>query len=358
MTDPVPTPPLLRWVLLCAWAALWVQGCAITAPATAWRPAEIDVEGMQRLCVLEFSGENGQAVTAALTTRLWENEFYALVDPADLTPIRVASASGVQAAVRHTDYFESARDHSVDGLIIGDVIEYRCDDQVLTSSNVHVATDRASNENRGLEHSGVDVGVSQQETIHREATVSIAFRLVEVETGAVRATRKTTHHFQGDLEPGLASLPTKGEVLDELVQECVNEFVTMLAPHEVAVRLPLARSSLFQRGQALVSKGNDFAKRGRWEEATATWKQALDVNTSNDAALYNLAVAHSVQNEFTLAEEYAIQAMNLKHRELYADGLDQIRRRATDHEQMRQQRQHVEARPLAVSPRPLSLSQR
>jgi len=358
MTNPVSTTPFARWVLLCVWAALWVQGCAITAPATAWRPAEIDVEGMQRLCVLEFSGENGQAVTAALTSQLWENEFYGLIDPAELTPIRVASATGVQGAVQHTDYFESARNHAVDGLIIGDVIEYRCDDQVLTSSDVHVATDHASNDRRGVERGGVDVGVSQQQSLHREATVSIAFRLVEVETGHVRATRKTTHHFQGDLQPGLSSLPTKGEVLDELVQACVDEFVAMLAPHEVAVRLPLARSNLFQRGQALVNKGNDFAKRGRWEEATATWEQALDVNPTNDAALYNLAVAHSVQNEFTLAEDFAIKAMNLKHRELYADGLEQIRQRATVHEQMRQQRQHVEARPLSRSPKPLSLSQR
>jgi hypothetical protein len=354
MTYPLIISRLARWVPVCVWTALLTQGCAITAPATAWQPAQIDVDGMQRLCVIEFSGEHGRAVAATLATRLWENEFYTLVDSSDLSPIRVASASGIRNVVQPADYLDSARGQRVDGLIVGDVIEYRCEDQVLSSTDVHVSTDRTEHPRQGLYSTGTDLGISHNQTIHREATVSIAFRLVEVETGKVRATRKTTQTFQGEFGPDTLRVPAKGDVLDDLTRKCIDEFVAMLAPHEVALKFPLARSHLFQRGQALVGKGNDFARRGRWEEAIAAWQQTLEVNPANDAALYNLAMAHAARADFTQAEEYAIQAMNLKHKGLYASGLEQIRSLAADHEQTLRQRQ--QARVINIAPRPAQLT--
>ena len=327
--------------LLCLWGALLTSGCATTAPVTAWRPAEVDVEGMRKLSVLEFSGENGAAVSAALTSGLWENQFYALVDQSDLTPIRTAAAVTPAGGVTPADYFDSARNRDVDGIIVGDVIEYRCDDQVLTNTDFHFGTGSAENRRRGTEHRGVDVDLSHNETVHREATVSIAFRLVEVETGNVRATRKTTHNFQGDFAVGSCQIPAKGEVLDELTSRCVHEFVSMLAPQQVELKLTLARSHLFQRGQTFVCKGNDFARRGRWEEAIASWEKSLETNPANDAALYNLAVAHAADHEYGQAEELAIRALNLKHKDLYADGLDEIRRLAADHEETLRQRQRT-----------------
>jgi curli biogenesis system outer membrane secretion channel CsgG len=353
MTYPRISSRLARWVPVCVWACL-MSGCAITAPATAWQPAQIDVDGMQQLCVIEFSGEHGRSVAAALTARLWENEFYTLVDAADLSPIRVASASGIAGAVQPADYLDSARGEGVDGLIVGDVIEYRCDDQILSSTDVHVSTGQTSDSEHDLHSSGTDFGVSHTQTIHREASVSIAFRLVEVETGKVRATRKTTQTFQGDFGPDSTRLPARGDVLDELTQKCIDEFVAMLAPHEVVLQFPLARSHLFQRGQTLVAKGNDFARRGRWDEAIAAWQQAIQINPSNDGALYNLAMAHAAQSDFCQAEDYAIRAMNLKHRDLYADGLDQIRSLAAAHEQTLRQRQ--QARVIRVSPRPQQMT--
>lgn len=344
MTYPPVVSLLARWVPACVWAVLLVQGCATTAPATAWRPAAINVDGMHRLTVLEFSGENGRAVAASLTARLWDNEFYALVDPSNLAPVRMAAATDTGANVQPADYLDSARSHEVDGLLIGDVIEYRCDDQVLTNTDMHVGSDHTADR-----RSGVDVGVSHQQTIHREATVAIAFRLVEVGTGKVRATRKTMHNFQGDLVPGQGTIPTSGEVLDELTERCVDEFVATLAPHEVELQLTLARSHWVQRGQALVGKGNDFARRGRWEEAIAAWKQALEANPANDAALYNLAIGHAAEHDYCQAEDFAIQAMNVRLKSLYSDGLEQIRGLASDHEKTLRQRQRTTR--LAPPPR-------
>jgi tetratricopeptide (TPR) repeat protein len=149
------------------------------------------------------------------------------------------------------------------------------------------------------------------------------------------------HNLQGDFVQGQGSIPTSGEVLGELTQLCIDDFVTMLAPHEVELQLPLARSHLLQRGQALVGKGNDFARRGRWDEAIAAWTQALEANPANDAALYNLSVAHAAQHDFCQAEDYAIKAMNIRLKTLYSDGLEQIRSLASDHEKTLRQRQRT-----------------
>lgn len=346
--------PFVRWLPVWAWTVLLVQGCALTAPSTAWRPAEIDVEGIRRISVLPFSGDNGQAVAASLTSRLWENDFYALVDQSELRPVRMAAAVEPSRPPDPADYLDSARRQRVDGIIVGDVIEYRCDDHLLTNTEIHLAGGRESHPQLGSSREGMDAGVSQEQIVHREATVGIVFRLVEVETGRVRATRRTVHNFQGELSAHSARLPTKGEVLDELTQRCVDEFIAMLAPHEVELQMPLARSHLFQRGQALVGKGNDFARRGRWEEAMAAWQQAVEVNPSNDAALYNLALGHSSRREYRQAEGLAIQAINLKHRDLYAEGLEQIRQFATDYEKTLDQRQQAQALTAGRRPRQLT----
>lgn len=86
----------------------------------------------------------------------------------------------------------------------------------------------------------------------------------------------------------------------------------------------------------------------------AAWEQALAVNPTNDAALYNLGMAHAARADFCQAEDYAIRAMNVKHRDLYADGLEQIRSLAADHEQTLRQRQ--QARNLNLVPRPAQLT--
>jgi tetratricopeptide (TPR) repeat protein len=108
-------------------------------------------------------------------------------------------------------------------------------------------------------------------------------------------------------------------------------------------QVALARSRWCQRGQALVRKGSDLAGSGHWKEAKAAWEQALAINPSNHAAAYNLALAYASQHDYPRAEEYAIQAINLKHTDLYADGLEQIRRLSTDHQKALQQRRQVDA---------------
>ena len=55
-------------------------GCAHTAQLNAWKPAEVDVTGISRLTVMEFTGPEGKAVSSALAAKLWQSEFFTLID--------------------------------------------------------------------------------------------------------------------------------------------------------------------------------------------------------------------------------------------------------------------------------------
>jgi tetratricopeptide (TPR) repeat protein len=109
----------------------------------------------------------------------------------------------------------------------------------------------------------------------------------------------------------------------------VDEFLRTLVTHRAAESVTLARPAPFQEGYALVVNGNEFASRGRWDEAIAAWEQAAARNPENDAALYNLSLAHLSRQEFRRAESYAIRALNIRHNETYQAGLQRIRQQAS-----------------------------
>jgi hypothetical protein len=296
---------------------------------------------MQQLCVLPFSGEAGESVSSALTARLWENEFYTLVDRTELRPVQWTAGTTAGESADLAEFLTAARSRGIDGLIVGDVLEYRCDDTVLTDHEFHLGTSQHEDRRRSSESSGMDLGVSTEQRVHREATVSITFRLVDVQSGQVRATRQTGHSFHGEGGNGWNDLPPRGEVLDQLTQRCLDEFVGLLAPHQIELPVSLARGSLFQKGSSLVYRGNDLARRGRWDEAVRVWEQATQTNPAHDAALYNLALAAAAKQQFTEAEQYATRAVNTRHRELYVDGLERIRQQSEDYARTLQQRRDI-----------------
>ena len=315
--------------------AIAACGCAHTAPITAWQPAAIDVSGLNHVVVLGFSGEHGDAVASALTSELWENEFYTLVDRSELQPVMQAGFDA-DAPADVNSLIEPAKAAGIDGIIVGDVVEYRCDDRVFESTEVGFLN-RSKEDSTGEEDLN-GFGLSQKQTLQREATVTIAFRLVDVNTGEVRASKRVSKHFDGQLIDGQGTLPPSGAILDDLLTECVDEIVQMLAPHSVPCSMKLATCDWFTRGRRHVARGVKAAENGDWDTAREEWQAALDKNPENDAALFNLALAAAADANFEEAEEFAMEALRLRHKPCYAKGVEEIRRHRTAFEEASQQR--------------------
>ena len=106
---------IAAWLLLTV--ALAFSGCAPKAQLMVWRPAELNINGLERLAILDFEGEqqSGKIARSALQAQLFDNKYYTLVDQAELARVRPViredgtpdSAAAIEAA-RSTNRTETA----------------------------------------------------------------------------------------------------------------------------------------------------------------------------------------------------------------------------------------------------------
>ncbi len=329
MTQLVETSHFVRWAAACLLAVLLSSGCAHTTTVTAWTPAEIDVSSMRRVSVLGLSGDPGDLAARKLTASLGRNKHYSVVDRFDLQQVQWTSGATDRTGLLSLDNLNAARESDVDTLVVGEVLESSCHDRRIDSigeAGTNVPT------------SEVPENLEAKQPVDREATVAIAFRLIDVESGEVLVAKQTSHSYH-EVVSGQPGTRTHSEILDDLTQQCVDEFAGLLSPRELHEDVTLAKPVLFVRGYSFVWNGNEFACRGCWDEAIVAWERAITINPANDAALYNLSIAHAHRQNFAQAERMAIQAVNLRHTPLYETGLERIRQQMSDFDTTLQQRQ-------------------
>ncbi|MEW4489635.1 CsgG/HfaB family protein [Thalassoglobus sp. JC818] len=317
-------------------------GCSHTAVVHCWEPAEIEVKGMHRIVVTDFVGDKGQGIAGSLSALLHDNEFYTIVDSSELQSTIVSV--GYQDRPSMDDLISSARSAGVDGIIFGEVIEYDCNDQVLRTSELNVLTQDALDDNL---FDSTEFDARTNESLLREGSVTLAFRLVEVETGEVLAAKSVNRNFSGRLDSGSAQLPSRGELLHELTESCLQEFVNMMAPHERPCEMSLATCDFWVKGYRDVRSGVKWALADDWKKAEASWQQAVKENPQNDAALFNLSIAATRRQDYFTAETYALDAIKAEHKDCYTAGLEKIRERRKACEQANAQR---DSRVTSVSP--------
>lgn len=311
-------------------------GCGHTAVVQSWQPAEVDVAGINRVAVMDFSGETGSAVALALAGRLWENEFYRVVDRTELMGrIQTAGYEDSQS-IPPGDVLQLAKSAGLDGIILGDVLEFHCEDDVRRSTEFRWrSTSDDEPESRSF---GRSVGFQRKEKMVRKGNVTIAFRLVDVKTGEVRASREVTREFRGEKLDDGDELPAPREVLATLTRQCLDDVVEMLAPHETECHIRLATCDFWTKCRGEVRRGVRLAEQGEWEQARQAWLRVVELDPENHAALFNLAVAAAHLQDYCEAEDFAMQSLRIQHKECYTRGLESIRRQRTAFERSREQR--------------------
>ncbi|WP_139228467.1 tetratricopeptide repeat protein [Planctomicrobium piriforme] len=310
--------------LLCLYLLLSC-GCIRTAVVKFWEPADVDVSNMDRIVVLGFSGDQGESVASSLSGQLWENDFYTVVNAEELdSQFQVVSFSE-DAEPALNEILGPARAEGIDGVLVGDVIEYKCEDKQVRKTPFKPGQDTVPVEGAR------EKVIEPRDVTLREGTVTVAFRLVDVESGEVRAQNQVTHNFQALVDSG-AQIPSQSEVLEQLTQQCLNDIVQMLTPHEVASQMQLAQCDMWTKGRREVKEGMLKAQSGEWDAAEQNWLAAVEKEAGNHAALFNLAVVADHRQEYDRAEKLAMQALRLQYKDCYAAGLESIRqhRQAAD----------------------------
>lgn len=299
-----------------------LAGCAHTTVVSCLEPAAIDVAGMSRVTVVPFAGTRGHEFSALLSARLWENNFYDVVDRSEFSP--EFQLVGHQAAPSLEELLAAAQEADLDGMILGRVVEYRCDEQWVSSQVL--SPTNPMDFSIGSEIASL-TRPSTSDAVLREASVVIHFQFIDVETGEVRASRQVEHRYVEQAEDHAAGAVSEEVILGQLMEQCLSEIVDTVAPHEASCEMNLAKCDFWVKGAREANRGLKLANKGDWSGAEAAWQQAVETNPNNHAAHFNLSIAAARQQDYDAAEMHALSALKIEHAGCYTQGLETIRQR-------------------------------
>ncbi|QDU29125.1 hypothetical protein ETAA8_42320 [Anatilimnocola aggregata] len=286
---------------------LLASGCAPKARMMVWRPAELDIAGLERLAILDFEGDqqSGKIARSALQSQLFENKYYNLIDQAELARVRPVTTPEGNPDL--TAAMEAARTMGVDAILCGQVVSYNVLDDLQTDHHIELGGS-TSKSSKGDTSSGVGFGLDSTQTLTREASVSVAAKLIDVRTGEIRAARQFSHTFHGKRVNGQGDLPPREAILTKLLNECSQDVVRMIAPHYLPQEVVLARQ-YYGKGMNELRAGNKSAMKGNWTEAEKHWQTALRENPQSHAAQFNLALAAEARLDYPAAMQHLDNAI-------------------------------------------------
>ena len=296
---------LLAAILCC----ISFVGCA-TAPVTipAWRPAELDVTGMQRIALPEFQGDPSCAAQARS-----ELSVALAAGGRDVPPLHIVREM-LPASVPYRDQeldlrllVGQARRAGFDALLVGEVI---CE----TNS-----------------HEQLIVGNPWIET-------SIETQLIDLRSGSVRGQTNASRRWRGKLSHIESAQNTPRKVTQQLVAACVEETAGKLVATTMDIEVALAEPVAGDDEQAMQA-GREAAAAGDWALAAKHYQQARAANPDSHAVMYNLALACEAQFDFAAARHWHSEALRQHETEEYRAALARVDASWRDYDLAMQQTQ-------------------
>jgi hypothetical protein len=310
-----------------------------------WRPAELDISGVGRIAVVDFEGEGetGAIARSAVLAQLAENRHYTLVDQTELA--RVQPAAFTQGLDPEAAALAAARQAGVDAILTGQVVSYSAEDMVQQDHHITIAGGGGAS-STGVKAGGLGIGFDTNTLHARDASVSLAFKLIDARTGEIRDAKQVSHSYEARVVNGRGEMPGRERILSDLLSKCSRDVVASVAPHRVPVEVVLARQQ-WGNGMNAVRRGNDLAKSGDWAGAEAAWKSALERNPQNHAAYHNLALACEARGDFDGALENLNKAMKHYAATLYHQTHDRL---AAERRDFAAAQTQIAARPRMLPP--------
>lgn len=344
----------------------FLQSCGVPkVTVKVLRPPDLDLKGIEKIAVADFQGPgwSGSQAASMLTAKLFDAGRFQIVEREKLAGVLEEQALSLSGVVDKQSAAEVGKILGVDAIVYGEVTSYQTGDPIEGSKFRKVV--------KSGEYKKEEV-VSDQPYRVRTATVGIGFRIVDVNTGQLKMARTGSASIRPEDElsgvrkalyvltgmvvisaaiavlskvlsqekpeegedeeraspfPPPAEVPPpppppllpEDEILNDLMGEVVDAFVTQIAPHYEMVTRTLEEDG------GLVKMGVEYAQNGLWKKARVAWKEAIRLSPDDDLAHYNLGVAYEVQGELRLAAEEYEKALSIKPREPYMRALVNVR---------------------------------
>lgn len=331
-------------VLVCLFGLVW-GGCASTVPIRVLKPAEVDMAGIKKVAVTDLHGPSGGTVAYQLSSALMENEYYTVVERAQLAQVMQEHQLDVSGVVDPSSAQELGKLLGVDGLIFGEVsANFDPDEKGTEKVEKSVWTGEYEKDKDGnIIEEKLLFGIKQkkkqyrtqlvdQDYLVRRGSVSVNFKVVNVATGQIMAVRSEVQSYRKKAQgPGeIAGIPSTQEIIDSLAQTAVQSFVKRIAPHYVTDRKE------FEKGDDRTQVAIQYGQNGLWDRAQKNFEDVVQ-SSGTAEAYYNLGIAYEAQGMYDKAEEAYTAATDRKPKDLYMKALSNIKRLKADRDKLGQQ---------------------
>ena len=171
--------------------------------------------------------------------------------------------------------------------------------------------------------------------VRRTCSATVNFTMNDPSTGETLAAVNVSRDFDSERDKeeskigkavsalgfgGDSDLPVEGDILTGLIEQCVNEFVAKISPHEVVV------TEILQKGAAeIVETGNKLAMAGDHDEALELYQAAIKANPADHGAAFNAGVMCEATGRFEQAEAHYDKAFKIEPKQRYVLARKRVR---------------------------------
>jgi curli biogenesis system outer membrane secretion channel CsgG len=159
----------------------------------------------------------------------------------------------------------------------------------------------------------------------RYCMAAVNFTMDDIVTGKTLTTVTVTREYDSEKQNlstgekltkafgvGADKLAPVDQVLEDLVDQCVQEFVSKVSPHRIVVR-----EKLMTGKSQSVETGNKLAAAGEYAEALGCYLQAVETKPGDDGAMFDAGLMYEAMGKLDKALEFYDRAFRVKDLEKY-----------------------------------------
>lgn len=304
--------------------ALWISfiicvSCATTSMNVPVRkPARINLAGINKIAIGEFTGPSSADFTDELTTQLLQSQRYEVLDRQHLKQIfdelglHTSGAIDAQSAVQLGEMIGSS------ALIFGRVSRYNYDENVSYYD---------WKDNKGVGH--------RSYTRKGVAEVGVTMQITDLRTGRLITSRNlqnTVNKETRNTDEAPAAI-NKDDALVEARNNVLSEFMHDIAPYTVYQRI----SFVSDKKVPELAQGIAMIKAGNWNDGISYFQQAVTNTPTNSKTFYDLGLAYSYTQEFDKAIKNLKKAYAMEPKKMYLLEMTRCKQLKADSEKLEQQ---------------------
>jgi len=166
----------------------------------------------------------------------------------------------------------------------------------------------------------------------RFCLAAVNFTMDDLVTGKTLAAVSVTRQYDSDKDKSaggklgrvIGFAPDKTSPVDQiisgLIDQCVQEFVNKISPHEIVVTEKLQRCKVKAGATA-----NKLAKAGEYEEALEIYLQIIKARPDDHGAAFNAGLMYEALGQLDKAEQFYDKAFRINPKERYVLARKRVR---------------------------------